>query len=436
MGQQIEARSGVNDSSESWATRATLGFERWMASYIRPYDPEKEARRHRLLIAEARAIGLAVALLIVGPWVSPRVTPHVIDGLRDQGVLDATTPITLGFNPPNRTLTTELGGSRLVDLSNPHDLAVGGRGTVSNATPGLGLRINLDVLEEVTTNPAYNIDIPENNLVHSLVLPLSTTNERTLQELIFLNNEALRVATFSDLDNIAKRQHIEYIYADEEVSRLNRLGLVPKSEPKPMVGLPLIAILGGPSLEQQISVVLSEKWLNGIVKFSNMFPKQIPLDVDNISKQFEKLIKEEALPIQVTHFDKRMFDSRNKKRVFPTPTPFPTPIPSPTPSLQFSLDEAQKCFITIQGVSSNTPPAEVEFAMGAIINKSGNLYITAVQWDFDGDGRWDTAMGQDQHIPQKRLYTQLGRNTIGGQIQISDGTTSKPCFTSFVLVGN
>lgn len=108
-----------------------------------------------------------------------------------------------------------------------------------------------------------------------------------------------------------------------------------------------------------------------------------------------------------------------------TPTPAPTPIPKST------------CQVNIVSKSSESAPSTVNLAAGApYIYKPANLsdkYITAVKWDYDGDGSWDTDMSSSLQGITAREYTTGGTHTVNAQVQLSDGEITDTCSNSFSL---
>lgn len=110
--------------------------------------------------------------------------------------------------------------------------------------------------------------------------------------------------------------------------------------------------------------------------------------------------------------------------VVPTPTPTPTPVPKTV------------CQVNIASKSSEKAPATVNLVAGANIVKPPNLadkYITAVQWDYDGDGSWDTEMSASLAVIVSKEYTQPGTYTVKAKVQLSDGEVTDTCSNSFNL---
>lgn len=111
----------------------------------------------------------------------------------------------------------------------------------------------------------------------------------------------------------------------------------------------------------------------------------------------------------------------------PPATPAPTPTPKTT------------CVVGIVSKSSETVPSTVTLTAGANIYKPPNLadkYITAAQWDFNGDGIWDTDMSASSYQMIPREYTEAGNYTVKARVQLSDGETTDTCSNSFSLSAN
>lgn len=110
-----------------------------------------------------------------------------------------------------------------------------------------------------------------------------------------------------------------------------------------------------------------------------------------------------------------------------TPTPAPTPTPTPKST----------CQVNVASKSSDSAPSTITLAAGApYIYKPANLadkYITAVQWDYDGDGNWDTEMSSSNQGLIQRTYQSQGTHTVKAKIQLSDGEVTDICNNSFTL---
>lgn len=380
------------------------------------------------------ALGLALSTLALSTMalIYTYGYPPVSDALRNRGSIDAYTPISAGFNIPNRNLYME-SGNQMVGLADPHDIALGGRSTVTNLTPGLGVKVNLDVMREIITDQNSLANLPSVSLVETIIVPFSLIAPITPKAEGFLVSEAIRINNSRDLKKIGAVRFIKPISADDELYKLTLLGMIPNlSGSKPMVGLPLLASLGGggPSLEEQLSVALSTKWLEKVIEVSNETSnRSTNLNPDFPSDELFRLIQTRK-PITVTFLDKHMFDSRHMRRVFPKPTPIPTPFRNSN-----TQNTEPECVIKIQGTPFFRAPAKIEFAVGVVYSSgaNSNVFIQAARWDLDADGRWDTPLKAEQYKTQSRIYTEPGQYGIAAMIALSDGRQTKPCFASITL---
>lgn len=107
-----------------------------------------------------------------------------------------------------------------------------------------------------------------------------------------------------------------------------------------------------------------------------------------------------------------------------TPAPTSTPTPSPTPAPKVECDVK---WVPTQG----TYPLVVNFYYGARLYGSSG-YVTNVQWDFDGDGIWDTSLNPNY---QTTSHSYAGPNTylVKMRLQTSDNLTSEVCEGYLVL---
>lgn len=101
------------------------------------------------------------------------------------------------------------------------------------------------------------------------------------------------------------------------------------------------------------------------------------------------------------------------KIITPTSTPIPptsTPLPNPPREL--------RCEISASPMAG---PAPLEVTLTYIVLNIGNdAYVTGAQWDFNGDGNWDT----DLNINTGRVnytYSDVGVYTVKLKTKLSDG---------------
>lgn len=134
-------------------------------------------------------------------------------------------------------------------------------------------------------------------------------------------------------------------------------------------------------------------------------------------------------------------DNSNNQQNNPAPTPTLAPVPTSNPckvspvQVPDPTNTGQPWVVCeVRGEQSScTAPATVNFIYGA--RGSGFDYVTNVQWDFDGDGTWDTPMdlaGQRASY----TYTKPGNYTVKMHLQTKGGPSSNVCTGTFGLGGN
>lgn len=103
-----------------------------------------------------------------------------------------------------------------------------------------------------------------------------------------------------------------------------------------------------------------------------------------------------------------------------TPTPIPSPKPSSTPIV---AKKTSTCSVNAPGVSEDDP---MKLNLSAAISTSGGRYMTGVQWDFDGDGNWDTDFSQGTSFISHK-YSQNGSFNVRAQAKMSDEEITDMC---------
>jgi PKD repeat protein len=104
-----------------------------------------------------------------------------------------------------------------------------------------------------------------------------------------------------------------------------------------------------------------------------------------------------------------------------------TPI-TPTPTQVESEPETSGyCEINADKTSGSVPlTVNFTYTYVAIYTKADN-WVTGIQWDFDGDGNWDTEMGNEQtNIRPTHNYV-AGNYTARMRIQLKSGYTTDVC---------
>ncbi len=113
----------------------------------------------------------------------------------------------------------------------------------------------------------------------------------------------------------------------------------------------------------------------------------------------------------------------------PTSTPIPPPTATPTPS--------PKVVCLIQTTPSSGPaPLSVNFVYGASwynTGYGGNDYVTNVQWDFNGDGNWDTSYDTSSQHPSPYTFSSSGNYTAKMHLQTHAGLESDVCTATITV---
>lgn len=124
-----------------------------------------------------------------------------------------------------------------------------------------------------------------------------------------------------------------------------------------------------------------------------------------------------------TVFEPTVTPVPTKKAVVPTkiPTkiiaPTSTPVP-PTATPVANSPNELRCEVSTSPMAGPAP-LEVTLAY-TVLNIGSDAYVTGVQWDFNGDGNWDT----DLNINTGRVnytYSTVGVYTVRLKTQLSDG---------------
>lgn len=116
--------------------------------------------------------------------------------------------------------------------------------------------------------------------------------------------------------------------------------------------------------------------------------------------------------------------------ISPAPTFKPTVSPSPTPvTPNYSTNTSSTCAINV-GATPLDPNSNFDNPLTVLLTYSahytGNKYVTGAQWDFNGDGNWDTDMSlSNGSIPH--TFPRSGSYNIKMQLRMSDGTMTPVC---------
>jgi hypothetical protein len=123
--------------------------------------------------------------------------------------------------------------------------------------------------------------------------------------------------------------------------------------------------------------------------------------------------------------------SSDKPSTTPSPTPKANNITQDTTQTQTPSPTQKPYSCEINTSANEINSMALNLVYGANY-QSGNNYVTGVQWDFDGNGSWDTDMaianGNISHT-----YPSPGNYTVKMQLQMSDGGFTDVCSKSVTL---
>jgi hypothetical protein len=136
---------------------------------------------------------------------------------------------------------------------------------------------------------------------------------------------------------------------------------------------------------------------------------------------------------------------RPKSVINPTPTPIPqastTSTPNPTSAATSSPSPSSSPTPTPQPLvicdvhfdpTTGVAPVEVKLIYGASYGGGDDNYVTNVQWDWDGDGNWDTDFSvNNQHLTH--IYQSPGTYNARMHLQTKGGATSDVCTGSITI---
>lgn len=122
-----------------------------------------------------------------------------------------------------------------------------------------------------------------------------------------------------------------------------------------------------------------------------------------------------------------------------TPTPVPTSVPTIIPTIipvtpTPTSDANQLRCIIITQPQSGVKPFTTNLIYG-VANINSSASVTGIQWDFNGDGTWDT----DFSLTNGNLnhtYSDTGVYNIKMHVQLSDGRITDTCSASIAVQPN
>lgn len=82
---------------------------------------------------------------------------------------------------------------------------------------------------------------------------------------------------------------------------------------------------------------------------------------------------------------------------------------------------------------SGPAPLAVDFVYGAEFHNTGDDYVTDVQWDFNGDGTWDTPYNSDSQHPPVYTFSNPGSYTAKMHLKTHEGKETEICTKSITV---
>ncbi len=113
-------------------------------------------------------------------------------------------------------------------------------------------------------------------------------------------------------------------------------------------------------------------------------------------------------------------------KLIPTPTPTPTPLPTPTPT---PLPKPLCSAPTIYPTNTGAAPFTATFQANAETGSAGG--IVGYEWDFQGDGTWDTPASLDAPT---YTYQNPGIYTVKMRVLATNGQYSDICQNSITVL--
>lgn len=114
------------------------------------------------------------------------------------------------------------------------------------------------------------------------------------------------------------------------------------------------------------------------------------------------------------------------KNSVPTSTPTPQSSTFPTATITPSPGPVQGiCWITANKTEGSAP-LTIQFYYSASYEDSDN-WVTAVQWDFEGDGQWDTELAFEEINKRPTFEYSEGEYTVKMRVQLKNGFITEIC---------
>lgn len=134
-------------------------------------------------------------------------------------------------------------------------------------------------------------------------------------------------------------------------------------------------------------------------------------------------LTEDGKPVELKPTNSK---SPTKSEVQATSTPIPTSVPVstsiPVPTSIPTPKAKSTCDIVVDISDSNPMALKLIYSVRSVYN----TYMAAAQWDFNGDGSWDTGWSQSNGTIT-HTFPYPGSHNVKLHLQMSDGETTNVC---------
>lgn len=147
---------------------------------------------------------------------------------------------------------------------------------------------------------------------------------------------------------------------------------------------------------------------------NNLIPSSSPIST---------VVPKPITPSQTTTSPKPVTTSTQTANPTPTPTPTSTPVP-----VKKNTCDINVIYGKLGGAASDPLLVTLVYSFSGY----NNVYMTGAQWDFDGNGSWDTDLKQSNGTIE-HTYSQSGTYNVKLQLQGSDGSITDVCTKSVTV---
>lgn len=143
--------------------------------------------------------------------------------------------------------------------------------------------------------------------------------------------------------------------------------------------------------------------------------------INNQSKKEENNVQDD----QIGERDKNNTNTPKAKgqdNIPSSATPTSTNLPSPTPTSSPNI--ASKCSVNVLADENSQMAAKLVY--GLYNESGGSNTMVGAQWDFDGDGSWDTDVSL-QNGTITHTFPSQGTYNVRLRLELTDGSFTEPC---------